>query len=1387
RDHIQDFLPFINWLIRIIEEKKNKTNKRTLVVGIYGPSSSGKSTLVDILIKKLSEIYELPNQTGIKVNFLSSDSYLHPSQFRYIQSKNKRFTFIKGQPIYNLHRFWRDLVDLLGKKTISTPYDEHAPGVQQKGKDRKIDGSQLEVLVIDFTCFGLDEFILEKVDLLVPVLFKDDTFRLARRLVRDTKPEDQGGRNLSFRSILDDMTEKQYQELYQTMKYIVKNYGNYLWLQDEKKIYRNKSSSPINIKAPFSSDLTEKEKQVIDNEIKKAYDEGRIKPLTISEAIKGILKESGYLSILKDLEENKLIVKAVDLGSDLGFRRQKEEDGLIFAYTRKEQNTIVIYLSGSLAFLLDSSNYINEALIKDIKKDTTLTAQQKQEKIKSLTGPLDLAFAQIILHEYMLANNFSYQYALTAELSLENKLKGISVLSRFIILKLAELGNLSYLNKVLKQYNPQVDFDQELKNILIEAYRLYLKLYLRVEQIQLFNEDAFGIISLAKQKAIEDINSEIDESLKKAKISKEQDIRATANGSLLYEIGYRIGRALGEDLTKDLQDYIGNWPKEVNKVGIGIDARISSERIRSALKDGLLDSGINVVEFREHLTTTPMISFAGYKYQDLDLVINITASHNDYTYNGIKIVYVQKDSEGKTQDVINIETEILNNLLKVAGNLSLGTNQQILRGSLEERDILTFYKSHVKEYLLKVLGAKREEKPLSGYKFAVDASSGTGGFYAKILEELGAEVLEINIAPNGYFPSHMPDPEKEGTKEALAKVVKDNNCHSGVIFDSDCDRVGFVDENGNILDGHDLLKFLAKRLVSSGQKVVFNSRTSLSAFKVVEENNGKAYLEKSGYAFIKAKVRELQKEGNDVAFAGEESAHIMLKDNYFIDDGLITASAIFGYLVKEKTTLSEAIDKLPCYLMIFVQPKLTGSDDKNLLRAEFTEISNQHLQYYQNNKQELNIIEIWSKDGNRVTFEFSENDFGWLLLRQSLSTPNKLYIDIEGSTEEAVRRIAKITYNVLTKQTNFSNSNINFNEDIQNLQGNKLGELIKRAKQIQQQKTKKDPARPLSAQPTPTQEEVLAEIQRHDIDKFEVITLQSPELKLALEYLRSINEYQMASYLEYLAKQGLIRAGPLKGFLATTYQDDQGTEYILLSNLYPEYNTSLQRACSLVHESGATSKFNKEHIYNSLREYEFLLWAFKDVQEGQAIAKSLVPIISTKKSPGTSSLESRETLFLKELAFALHRENLSCIYDIENTLIKFIMGVWRIKNEDMNGILDTNREPVTFKERTLYLLKTGKVKFVIDDLEQANQKHLLEGLASTFGILTLPQKDDYYLYSRFKPDNDPSGVLSFLICGYMNSNGDIISEEEYKTKGEEIKKLKEGVEKNKEKDNISEA
>ncbi|MCM8827641.1 MAG: hypothetical protein NC904_09040, partial [Candidatus Omnitrophica bacterium] len=133
-----------------------------------------------------------------------------------------------------------------------------------------------------------------------------------------------------------------------------------------------------------------------------------------------------------------------------------------------------------------------------------------------------------------------------------------------------------------------------------------------------------------------------------------------------------------------------------------------------------------------------------------------------------------------------------------------------------------------------------------------------------------------------------------------------------------------------------------------------------------------------------------------------------------------------------------------------------------------------------------------------------------------------------------------------------------------------------------------DPSRPLPGKPTPTQEEVLVEIKRHNINTFEVITLQSPELKLALEYLRSINEYQMASYLEYLAKQGLIRAGPLKGFLATTYQDDQGTEYILLSNLYPEYNNMAQRTLSLIHEIGATSKFKKSHQENEEKGDRFV-------------------------------------------------------------------------------------------------------------------------------------------------------------------------------------------------------
>ncbi|MFA5115431.1 MAG: NUDIX domain-containing protein, partial [Candidatus Omnitrophota bacterium] len=131
------------------------------------------------------------------------------------------------------------------------------------------------------------------------------------------------------------------------------------------------------------------------------------------------------------------------------------------------------------------------------------------------------------------------------------------------------------------------------------------------------------------------------------------------------------------------------------------------------------------------------------------------------------------------------------------------------------------------------------------------------------------------------------------------------------------------------------------------------------------------------------------------------------------------------------------------------------------------------------------------------------------------------------------------------------------------------------------------PSRPLPNTPLPSREEVNKEVLRHNLSGFDTITFESEEVTKALEYLNSINETSMAQYLEYLAKAGLIRAGPLSGFLATAYTQNN-TEYLLLSNLYSEYNTTLQRSASLVHEIGATLRFNRTHRKNQERGAKFL-------------------------------------------------------------------------------------------------------------------------------------------------------------------------------------------------------
>jgi len=241
---------FIKQMNAEIERRVTEaSNDGVFVVGYYGPTSTGKTTLTDLAMAHLAGL-------GLNVNFVSSDSYLYPGDnFRYNKLGAVRFTNIKGQSIYNVKALARDLADLKAGRTIFTPWDSHAPGYDNslKGKTREVNGKTLDVLVIDFTSFGIDETILKQVDMLVPIIFKSDLTRAARRDERDTRSKEEGGeRGDSIEQVLGDTAEKAFQELFQQMKYIImkaqaRDPNMVMWMQDTNELWQLKGADRYKI------------------------------------------------------------------------------------------------------------------------------------------------------------------------------------------------------------------------------------------------------------------------------------------------------------------------------------------------------------------------------------------------------------------------------------------------------------------------------------------------------------------------------------------------------------------------------------------------------------------------------------------------------------------------------------------------------------------------------------------------------------------------------------------------------------------------------------------------------------------------------------------------------------------------------------------------------------------------------------------------------------------------------------------------------------------------------------------------------------------------------------------------------------------------------------
>lgn len=362
---------------------------------------------------------------------------------------------------------------------------------------------------------------------------------------------------------------------------------------------------------------------------------------------------------------------------------------------------------------------------------------------------------------------------------------------------------------------------------------------------------------------------------------KAYDIRGKVPSELHPDLAYKIGRV---------------FAKQVNasKVIVGYDIRKSSIEISEALIQGLTDAGSNVVNIG--LCGTEMIYFST-PYLNADGGIMITASHNPPEYNGMK--FVKKDSVpvGYDSGLNLVEEMILKNDL---GEISTK------KGSVEFVDVMEVFINNLSKFY--------DPKKIKPFKVVVNAGNGCAGLALDAIEsKLPIKMIKVFNQPNSEFPNGVPNPLLIENRKSTIDAVLKNNADLGVAWDGDYDRCFFFDEKGSFIEGYYIVGLLAKSILKKfpGERIVHDPRLVWNTLDVVEKGKGIAVQSKSGHAFIKQKMREV----NSI-YGGEMSAHHYFRDNAYSDSGMIPFLLIMQLMSEEDKTLSDLVEEMiatfPC-------------------------------------------------------------------------------------------------------------------------------------------------------------------------------------------------------------------------------------------------------------------------------------------------------------------------------------------------------------------------------------------------------------------------------------------------------------------------------------------
>jgi len=439
----------------------------------------------------------------------------------------------------------------------------------------------------------------------------------------------------------------------------------------------------------------------------------------------------------------------------------------------------------------------------------------------------------------------------------------------------------------------------------------------------------------------------------------------------MYDIRGDVDKDVTEELVTQVARAFGTYLRQIYNVlpavAVGRDNRVSSSRLHSAACQGLMDSGCDVIDIG--LSTTPLLCYSINDWQ-LDGGVNITGSHNPGSQNGLKL---------ESRNSYPVAEYDIQYIRKIIENRSFARGHGKFSSACPSED-----------YLSRLGQIVHMNRPL---KVVIDAGNGIAGLLAPgLIERLGCTVVPLFCDPDDSFPNHWPNPEDPANMRQLQNTVREEKADVGFAFDGDGDRLGVVNEKGDLFNNDYLIILLARDLLKRhpGERILIDIKSSQNVIEDIYIHGGEPVLWKTGHSLIRRKMLR-----EDILLAGEFSGHIFPAEDYYpISDALLASLRVMQVLSGEERPLSGLLNNLkPLYSTSLIELACPDHCKFDIVER----VKKSLARHY-------NVITV---DGVRVSLPH-----GWALIRAS-NTSESLTLRFEADSRHRLEEIQSIVYHRL--------------------------------------------------------------------------------------------------------------------------------------------------------------------------------------------------------------------------------------------------------------------------------------------------------------------------------------------------------------------------------------